>query len=191
MSEQDKLKKTGTYTPAPLPHFSSDNRYFLTYTQALESITGTPWEQCSGSTLADVRKKVGQDLVEDPGVPEMVFLPSEYEAAQLRAEMMEEKYEDLVVTLVAKITYNKGRVRGTMRVESLRHSQVVGRIQELKEQVIDGTVKIIAVYSEEAGQLFGGDGLPIDEAPRMPKYGQKYDSKRTAIRNPTSGVMNK
>jgi len=189
MGKQDKPKKTGTYTPAPLPHFSSENRYFLTYTQALESITGTPWEQCSGSTLADVRKKVGQDLVEDPGMPEMVFLPSEYDAAQLRAEMMEEKYEDLVVTLVAKITYNKGRARGTMRVESLRHSQVVGRIQELKEQVIGGTVKVLLVYSEETGQLFGGDGLPIDEKPRLPKYGQKYDSKRSAYRNTSDKVV--
>ena len=171
-----------------MPHFSSENRYNLTYTQALESITGSPWDQCSGSSLADVRKKVGQDLVEDPGMPEMVILPSEYEASQLRAEMMKEKIEDIVVTLVAKITYNTGLAKGTLRVESLRHSQVIGRVHELKEQVVDGTVKIIVVYSEETGQLFGWNDLPNDEKPRLPKYGQEPDRKRTAYRNPSSGV---
>jgi len=188
MSEQNKPKKPGTYTPAPMPHFSSENRYYLTYTQALESITGSPWGQCSGSTLADVRKKVGQDLVEDPGMPEMVILPSEYEAAQLRAEMMKEKIEDIVVTMVLKIRYSNPP--GTIRVESLRYSQLAGRIAELKQlaEKENGHVFVVSAYSEESKQEYWWNDLELETKPRLPKYGDKPDRKRTAYRNSASGV---
>ena len=185
MSEQ----KPGTYTPAPMPRFSSENRYYLTYTQALKPITGTPWAQCSGSSLADVRKKVGQDLVEYPGMPEMVILPSEYEASQLRAEMMKEKIEDLVVTLVLKVRYSNPV--GTIRVESIRYSQLAGRIAELKRlaEKENGHVFVISAYSEESKQEFWWNDFELRANPRLPKYDQEYDRKRTAYRNSASGVI--
>lgn len=159
------------------------------YIPGLRPINSSDWMGCSGFSLADAKKSLHyDDLVEDKGPTELIFLPSEMDAARLRAEMMDEKYEDLVVTLVAKITYNKGQAKGTLRVESLRHSQVVGRVHELKEQVIDGTVKIMMVYSEETHQLFCWNDLMIDEMPRMPGYGKETDRKRTAYRNSSSGV---
>lgn len=160
------------------------------YIPGLRSINSSDWMRCSGLSLADAKKRLHyDDLVEDKGPTELIFLPSEMEAARQRAEMMEEKYEDLVVTLVAKITYNSGQPKGTLRVESLRYSQIIGRVHELKEQVVDGTVKIMVVYSEETNQLFGWNDMPVDEAPRMPKYGEETDRKRTAYRNTSSGVI--
>lgn len=159
------------------------------YIPGLRSINGSDWMKRSGSSLADAKKRLHyDDLVDDKGPTELIFLPSEMEAARLRADMMGEKYEDLVVTLVAKITYNSGQSKGTLRIESLRHSQMVGRVQELKDQVVNGTVKIMMVYSEETGQLFGWNDVPIDEMPRLPKYNQEYERKRTAYRNSASGV---
>lgn len=160
------------------------------YIPGLRSINGSDWMKRSGSSLADANKRLHyDDLVDDKGPTELIFLPSEMEAARLRAEMMGEKYEDLVVTLVAKITYNSGQSKGTLRVESLRHSQVIGRIHELKEQVVDGTVKIMMVYSEETGQLFCWNDMPVEETPRLPMYDQEYERKRTAYRNSASGVV--
>jgi len=98
---------------------------------------------------------------------------------------MDQKHEDLVVTLVYEAIYTSSK--GGIYVESLRHSQVIGRIQELKEQCT-GSIKIMMVYSEETHQLFGWNDLPVDETPRLPKYNQEYERKRTAYRNPASGV---
>lgn len=160
------------------------------YIPRLRSINNSDWMIRSGFSLADAKKRLHyDDLVDDKGPTELIFLPSEMEAAGLRAEMMDKKYEDLVVTLVAKITYKSGQSKGTLRVESLRHSQIIGRIQELKEQVVDGTVKIMMIYSEETNQLFGWNDMPIDEKPRLPKYDQEYERKRTAYRNTISGVI--
>lgn len=159
------------------------------YIPGLRSINGSDWMSRSGLSLADAKKSLHyDDLVDDKGPTELIFLPSEMEAAGLRSEMMKEKYEDLVVTLVAKITYNSGQSKGTLRVESLRYSQMVGRVQELKEQVVDGTVKIMMVYSEETHQLFCWNDMLIDEKPRLPGYGKETDRKRTAYRNSASGV---
>jgi len=158
---------------------------YLMHSQKLGTITDSPWQRASGSSLADARKKVGDDLVEDPGMPEMIYLPSEVQAAELRAEMMDKKYEDIVVTLVYKAIYTSSK--GGIYVESLRHSQVIGRIHELREQCT-GSIKIMMVYSEETHQLFGWNDIPIDETPRLPGYDKETDSKRTAYRNPASGV---
>lgn len=163
---------------------------YQAYIPGLRSINGSDWMKRSGFSLAYLKKSLHyDDIVEDKGPTELIFLPSEMEAARLRAEMMDNKYEDLVVTLVAKITYKSGNSKGTLRVESLRHSQIIGRIHELKDQVVDGTVKIMMVYSEETHQMFGWNDMPVDEKPRMPGYGKETDRKRTAYRNTTSGVM--
>ena len=156
------------------------------YSQKLGTITDSPWQRASGSSLADARRKVGDDLVHDPGMPEMVYLPSEVQAAELRAELMKEKIEDIVVTLVYKSIYASSK--GGIYVESLRHSQVIGRIHELRDKCT-GSIKIMMVYSEETHQLFGWNDMPVDETPRLPKYDQEYDRKRTAYRNTISGVL--
>lgn len=175
-----ELHKESPYEP-----FSGKSGHYLTYTQKLREIIGSPWQHNSGGTLANIRKKVGQDLVDYPGMPEMVYLPSEVQAAELRAEMMDQKYEDIVVTLVYKAIYTSSK--GGIYVESLRHSQVIGRIHELREQCT-GSIKIMMVYSEETHQLFGWNDMPVDEKPRLPKYDQEYGRKRTAYRNASSGV---
>lgn len=181
--------KDWTYTPAPLPRLDSKNRYFLTYTQALEPITGSPWDQNSGSSLVDVRKKVGDDLVEHPGMPEMIFLPSEYEAAQLRAEHMAEKYEDIIVTLVVKSRFSSQI--GTIRVESLPFSQLAGRVSDLKDlaKKWSGHLFVITAYSEETKQEFWWNDMELETKPRLPQYGQEYDRKRKAFRTPVDGVI--
>lgn len=162
---------------------------YQAYIPGLRSINGSDWMRCSGFSLADAKKSLHyDDLVDDKGPTELIFLPSEMEAAGLRSEMMKDIYEDLVVTLVAKITYNSGQSKGTLRIESLRHSQMVGRVQELKDQVVDGTVKIMMVYSEETGQMFCWNDMFVDEKPRLPKYDQEYERKRTVYRNSASGV---
>ena len=183
-------KSDFTIKHAPPTKQSEKTFNYLMYSQKLGTITDSPFQRCSGGSLADARKKVSDDLVHDPGMPEMVFLPSEVQAAELRAEMMDEKYEDLVVTLVAKIVYNSGSSKGALRVESLRYSQVVGRVHELQEiaKKSDCVVKILIIYSEETGQVFGLIDMPVDETPRLPGYGKETDRKRTAYRNPASGV---
>ena len=186
MSKNPKSDFTIKHAP---PTAQSEKTFnYLMHSQKLGTITDSPWQRASGSSLADARKKVGDDLVEDPGMPEMVYLPSEVQAAELRAEMMDKKYEDIVVTMVYKAIYTSSK--GGIYVESLRHSQVIGRVHELQEQAkkSDCVVKIMMVYSEETGQLFGWNDLPINEKPRLPKYGQEYERKRTAYRNSASGV---
>ena len=181
----DNPKNDFTIKHAP-PTVQSEKTFnYLMHSQKLGTITDSPWQRASGSSLADARKKVGDDLVEDPGMPEMIYLPSEVQAAKLRADMMDKKYEDIVVTLVYNVIYSDSK--GGIYVESLRYSQVLGRIHELREQST-GNIKIMMVYSEETHQLFGWNDIPIDETPRMPKYDQEYERKRTAYRNSASGV---
>ena len=179
-------KNNFTIKHAP-PTVQSEKTFnYLMYSQKLGTITDSPWQRASGSSLADARRKVGDDLVHDPGMPEMVYLPSEVQAAELRAELMKEKIEDIVVTLVYKSIYASSK--GGIYVESLRHSQVIGRIHELRDKCT-GSIKIMMVYSEETHQLFGWNDMPVDETPRLPKYDQEYDRKRTAYRNTISGVL--
>jgi len=183
MSNNPKNNYTITHAP---PTVQSEKTFnYLMHSQKLGTITDSPWQRASGSSLEDARKKVGDDLVQDPGMPEMIYLPSEVQAAELRAEMMKQKYEDIVVTMVYKAIYTSSK--GGIYVESLRHSQVIGRIHELRDQCT-GSIKIMMVYSEETHQLFGWNDIPIDETPRMPGYGKETDRKRTAYRNPTGGV---
>jgi len=158
---------------------------YATYTQALTDITGSPWNCNTASSLADVRKKVGQDLVDQPGMPEMIFTKQEVVAAELRAEMMKEKIEDIVVTLVCNVTYTgpNSNPGGTLHIESLRQSQVIGRVHELRE-LCEGTVKVLMVYSEVTKQLFGWNDMPIDTKPRLPGYGQEYERKRKGYKEP-------
>ena len=181
---QDKSDFSIKHAP---PTYQSDKTFdYLTHTQALEPITGSPWDRNSGFSLADVRKKVGEDLVDDPGMPEMIYLPSEVRAAELRAELMAEKIEDIVVTLVYKTLYDSAK--SGIYVESLRYSQVIGRVHELQEKYTD-IIKVLMVYSEETHQLFGWNDLMIDEKPRLPQYGQEYERKRKGYRTTVDGVL--
>jgi len=168
-----------TYKRAPHPDYRGEHFDYLSYTQALTDITGSPWNRNTASSLADVRKKVGQDLVKSPGMPDFIFSRLEIEAAELRAELMKEKYEDLVVTLVCNIIYDGPNYKpeGSLHIESLRHSQVVGRIAELREQC-EGTIKVLMVYSEETNQMFAWNDLELDTKPQLPRYGTEYDKKR-------------
>ncbi len=174
-------KSKFTYTPAPTPRFTDEVFTHLTYSQKLQSITGSPWDRCTAASLADVRKLVGQDLVEYPGMPEAVFLKAEVDAAELRAELMAEKVEDIVVTLVCNVIYIGHK--GVLHIESVPYSQLTGRITELKEQVVGGTVKVWIAYSEETKQMFGWNDLVLHEKPRLPEYGQEYDRKRKGFRD--------
>lgn len=184
MSNNPKSKFTIKHAPTTVQSDKTFN--YLMYSQKLGTITDSPWQRASGSSLADARKKVGADLVHDPGMPEMIFLPSEVQAAELRATHMEDKIEDLIVTLVCEVTYATGK---SLRVESVPYSQLHGRIEELHNTVIDGKVRVWIAYSEETHQVFVLNGLElIDEEPRLPGYGKETDSKRTAYRNPASGV---
>lgn len=186
MSE-DKSKHT--ITRAPLTKQSEKNFAYLAMTPGLQEITGTTLSRHHGSSLADVKKQlVYDDLVDDPGKTTMVLLPSEVEAAEIRAEMMDEKYEDLVVTLVLKVRYSNPV--GTIRVESVRYSQLAGRIADIKETAKEnnGILFVVSAYSEETSQEFWWNDLELKTKPRMPAYGQEYDRKRTAYRNSASGV---
>jgi hypothetical protein len=177
------MRRWVIHKEAPQSYFSDGTFDLLTYTQKRREITGSPWYAVSGS-LVDARRKVKQDLVDDPGPADMVFMPSEVRAAELRAELMVEKIEDIVVTMVYKVFYGRGK--SGIYVESLRHSQVIGKVKELNEK---GTIKVMMVYSEETHQLFGWNDLEIDEPPRLPGYDVKYDKKRTGFRSPSSGVI--
>lgn len=185
MSEKNKFTIKHT-----VPTYQSDKTFdYLTHTQKLEEIIRTPWQRCSASSLAGVRKKVGYDLVDDPGMPEMVFTKSEVVAAELRAELMKEKYEDLVVTLVVKVQHSNPA--GTIRVETLRYSQLNNRIADMKQlaEKNNGHVFVVSAYSEETNQEFWWNDIELKTKPRLPKYDQKYERKRTAYRTPADGVI--
>ena len=186
------MRRWVVYKEAPQPRFTDKTFSYLLHTQSQTDITGTPWTPCHGSSLADVKKQmIYDDLVEHPGPPEMIYLPSEVRAAELRAAHMADRLEEIIVTLVCNITIpcpncNPG---GTLRVESVPYSQLFGRIEELKHPVQTSTVKVWIAYSEETKQVFWLNDLEIDEPPRLPGYDVKYDKKRTAIRTPASGVI--
>ena len=158
------------------------------HSQKLGTITDSPWQRASGSSLTDARKKVGDDLVQDPGMPEMIYLPSEVQAAELRAEMMDKKYEDLIVTLVTKVRFSNPV--GIIRVESLRYSQLTGRIADMKHiaKKEGFALFVVTAYSEETGEEFYWNNMELETKPRMPGYGKETDRKRTAYRNSASGV---
>ena len=182
------MKRWEIHKETPYEPFSGTSGHYLTYTQKLREITGSPWQHNSGGTLADIRKKVGRDLVDYPGMPELVLLPSEADAAQQRAEMMDQKHEDLVVTLVTKVRFsNPVRI---IRVESLRHSQLTGRIADMKHiaKKEGFALFVVTAYSEETGEEFYWNNMELETKPRMPGYGKETDRKRTAYRNSASGV---
>jgi len=177
------MRRWVVHKPAPQPYFTDETFAFLLHTQAQTEITGTPWNPCHGSSLADVKKQmIYDDLVEHPGPPEMIYLPSEVRAAELRATHMEGRLEDIVVTLVCEISYNAGGK--SLRVESVPHSQLHGRIQELHDTVVDGKVRVWIAYSEETSQVFVLNGREIDEEPRLPGYGTEVIRKRKGYKEP-------
>ncbi|MCK5225113.1 MAG: hypothetical protein KAQ89_00190 [Planctomycetes bacterium] len=184
----EKPKSEFTIKHAPPTRQSEKTFNYLMYSQKLGTITDSPWQRCSGSSLADARKKVGDDLVEDPGMPKMIYLPSEVQAAELRAEMMDKKYEDIVVTLIVKSRF--ADPAGIIRIESLPYSQLAGRITTLKRiaEKNNGHVFVVSVYSEETKQEFWWNDMELDIKPRLPGYGKDTDRKRTAYRNSASGV---
>ena len=181
----------------------------MTYTPKLAEITGSPLDRCHGSSLADVKKQVGDDLVHDPGAPEMIFLKSDIVAAELRAELMDQQLEDLVVTLVCNVTHYENGQRvltplrdtvdepdeapksttGPLWVESVLYSQLKGRIVELRDKC-DGDLKVLMAYSAETKELIMWNDLDVGGIPRMPGYGNKKMSfQKKTYRTPSDGVI--
>ena len=132
------------------------------------SILGSAWETIEASDLKGVKKKVGDNLVDKSKMPTHIFLPSEYNAADMRAELMKGKISDLVVTVVIKLP-------NTIRVESVYYSDLDERISELKV-LSTGQAVVQLVYSEETSQIFWKDDIKTGIKPRMPDYG--YVSKK-------------
>lgn len=183
------MERLVVHKEVPHPRFTDETFDLLTYTQGRREITGSPWFAVSGS-LPTARRKVKQNLVDDPGFPDMIFSRPAVEAAELQAEMMKEQIEDIVVTLVCNISFpsTNSSPNGTLRVESVPYSQLFGRIEELKHPAQTSIVKVWIAYSEETKQVFWLNDLEIDEKPRLPRYGQEYERKRTGFRGPSSGV---
>ena len=127
------------------------------------SILGSAWESIEASDLKGVKKKVGDNLVDKSKMPTHIFLPSKYNAAEMRAELMKGKISDLVVTIVIKLP-------NTICVESCYYSELDDRISELKV-LSTGQAVIQLVYSEETSQIFWKDDIKTGVTPRLPDYG--------------------
>lgn len=162
------------------PTLLSDKHFsYATYTENLRPIKNTPWLRNHGSSLADVRKQVGEDLVEDPGFPEMIFLPSEIRAAEMRAQCCEDKIEDVVCTLVYS-TYGQFK---SVRMESVLCSQLDEHIIDIRRRAeLNVGIYIIVAYSEETQQEFWRNDVNLHTKPQLPKYDAKYDRQRRAYR---------
>ena len=113
-------------------------------TSRLYKTAHTIFESLESFDLAGLRKKVGDNLVEKPGMPEMIFLPSEIQAAKHRANLMESCSADLVVTLICGIEYHNSTDGELIRVESVLYSQLEDRITEMKVR-INGIVTVLAL----------------------------------------------
>jgi len=135
---------------------------FNMYNPTLRDITGEDFERIEGYDLSDARRGVGDNLVDKPGMPTHVFLPSEMAAGDMRSELMKGKLADLVVTLVIKLP-------NTIRVESAYLSGLSDRINELK-RLSTGQAIITLAYSEETGQIFCKDDVDTGVTPRLPNY---------------------
>lgn len=166
------------------------------YIPGLREMNGNDFMGVSAFSLADARKQLHyDDLVEDKGPTEMMFLSHEIEAARLRAEHMNERLEEVVVTLVVKTIF-KGqghKPSGSLYIESVVHSQMESRIEDMRRNIEknqdDASMKVILAYSSETGQMFYWNDIETYEKPRLPKYDQEYDRKRKAFRTPTDGVI--
>lgn len=158
----------------------------MTHTHAQITITGTPWDRYSRSSLPGVLAWVGEDLVEDVGLPEMIFLRSEVLAAEMRAEHMKDRLEDLICTLVCRTIYVNPP--GPLFVESVPYSQLAGRITELRGQCT-GEFVVELAYCEESKQVFWRNDMDLCIDPKLPKYDQKYDRKRKGYRTAASGIL--
>ena len=156
---------------------------YHTYSEALRKITSSAWEKLEAFDLAGLRKKIGDNLVEKPGMPDKIFLPSEMQAAEMRAKIMNKKLPDLVVTLVCQIKYDDSK-KGIIHVESVLFTELEIAVECIRERIKNGAVDVLFIYCEESSQLFYDYGAewPLDEQPRLPAYGQKYDRKRKAYR---------
>ncbi|MCK5217109.1 MAG: hypothetical protein KAJ93_04945 [Methanosarcinales archaeon] len=166
------------------------------YIPGLRSINGSDWMQRSAQDLHGASRKFHfDDLVEDKGPIEKIFLSHEMESAKLRAEHMNERLEELVVTLIVKTIF-KGQLHkpsGSLYTESVVYSQLESRIADMRHNIEtnqDGaSMKVILAYSQETGQMFYWNDIETFEKPRMPKYDQEYERKRTTYRNSASGVI--
>jgi len=127
------------------------------------SILGSAWESIEASDLKGVKKKVGDNLVDNSKMPTHIFLPSEYDAAEMRAELMRGKISDLVVTIVIKLP-------NTIRVEACYYSKMDARISELKV-LSTGQAVVLLAYAEETSQIFYYSDVELDVEPRFPNYG--------------------
>ena len=126
------------------------------------SIIGSAWETIEASDLKGVKKKVGDNLVDKSKMPTHIFLPSECNGADMRAELMKGKISDLVVTLVVWFP-------NTIRVESVYHSKLADRISEMKV-LTTGQAVVQLAYSEETSQVFWKDDIRLNVEPRLPNY---------------------
>jgi len=141
---------------------------YLTYNPSHQSavnssILGSAWETIEASDLKGVKKKVGDNLVDKSKMPTHIFLPSEYNAAEMRAELMRGKISDIVVTLVINLP-------NTIRIESCYYSTMDARISELKV-LSTGQAAIQLAFCEETGQIFYDHDVKTGIKPRMPDYG--------------------
>lgn len=175
---------SNTHNIKPDPTMLSDKNFsYATYTENLRPIKNTPWLRNHGSSLADVHKQVGEDLVEDPGFPSMIFLQSEIRAAEMRAQLCEDKIEDVVCTLV----YTAQRYSSeqtSMMTESILYSQLEARIKDLQSRGDSGGVNVYVMlaYSEETHQIFWRDNWKLKVDVNLPKYDAKYERRRRAYR---------
>lgn len=156
---------------------------YITYNEQLTDITGSPWDGSSAASLSGVRKGVAMDLVEGPGMPSMVFTQNEIDAAELRADMMNHKIEDVVVTLVLDVTippvgtYHGGK---SIMIETVRHSYMNNRLGELRK---NGEISVVQAYSEETKQIFIKDDVVLSDEPKLPGYGDKKKRVRKGYRD--------
>ena len=147
---------------------------YHSYNPDLAKIIGTPWDRTEAIDLTGVRKKVGEDLVEWPGLPDRIFTEAECKAAGMRAVLMDIKKSDIVVMLIVKTVYKGDGFdhNGSLWIEPVLYSQMESRIDEMRRSVINGTMKVILAYSEN-GQMFYWNDLRTVETARLPDYGKK------------------
>ena len=126
------------------------------------SIIGSAWENIEASDLKGVKKKVGDNLVDKSKMPTHIFLPSECDAADMRAELMKGKISDLIVTIVVKLP-------NTIRIESCYYSKMDTRLRELKV-LSNGQAVVQLVFSEETSQIFYENDIRLNVEPRLPNY---------------------
>jgi len=165
---------------------------FITYNPKLQEITGDPWHQAGAFDLPGVLKDAyaqEYDYSDVVGMPDKIFTKTEYRSAEMRAELMDMKRSDVVVTLVVKTIFKGPNYdpAGSLYIEPVLYSQMEGRIEEMRKETetnqTGATMKVSMAFSEETSQVYYFDDIPTSIRPRLPKYDQEYDKKRKGYRS--------